>query len=221
MLLTLWLAVPASADQCAWVSKANADAALEHLAPGAEWLSFCEPCGDTKPALKRVGRATAAPAGGRFFEVSIDGQPVDLAYTFVHTTGDTGFTNLAKLVDCPATGVSRRIAWPPTTERADRLRSWFGTYRSALTQVTIAQYFDDPNGLSVRIDHPTEHPSGAATVELSSYVDIDGDPIAFSTPFGGCRVRLLKAEGGIELRPETACDGLLDGIAGVHRRVGP
>lgn len=220
-MITLLVSV-ALADQCSWISAQNAAAALEHLGPGREWLAFCEPCGDAEPVLGKVGRATVATVdGGRFRQVSIDGNPVDLAYTYVHAGNDAGFTNLAALVGCPATGVTRRVSWPPDSAHADRLASWLGTYDRPLTRLKISQYFDDPNGLAIQIDHPTEHPSMAATVVLASYVDVDADPLAFATPFGACRVTLVRATGGVELRPDASCAGLLDAIAGTYRKIGP
>ncbi|MEQ1564694.1 MAG: hypothetical protein ABMA64_03565 [Myxococcota bacterium] len=221
-MLLAWIGAEAQADQCAWITKAQADAAVRRLTPGSEWLPWCEPCGDAIPArAKKVGRATASPVdSGGFWEVSIDGAPVDLAYTYVHDGADKGFTNLALLSDCPATGVTRRTPWPPTTEHADRLASWLGTYQQPLVRLKITQYYDDPNGLAIQIDTPTEHPSQAATLTLMSYADIDADPVTFATPLGGCKVRLDRAPTGVVLHPGPACAGLLDGIAGPYRKVG-
>jgi hypothetical protein len=220
--MLLWIAAMsvAHADQCSWVSRANAEAAVEHLKPGADWLAFCEPCGDTTPDKHTVGEATAAPVNDRFWQVSIDGQPVDLAYTYVkESAGAAFYTNLAKLVDCQASMVSRRVTWPPTSQQADRLKGWIGTYSGQKTRLKVTQFFDDPNGLEIQLDHPTEHDSGAATMELVSYVDIDGDPLSFATPMGDCRVVLGKAEGGVKLTPTRACGGLMDAIAGVYTRI--
>ena len=61
---------------------------------------------------RRVGR-------GRFREVSVDGQPIDLAYTYVHAPGDDGWTNLAKLVGCPASGVPGGCRRPPSPRPTD------------------------------------------------------------------------------------------------------
>lgn len=215
------VAMTAWADQCAWISKANAEAAVERLTPGSEWLAYCEPCGDKKPVLGHVGRATAGPADDHhFFQVDVDGAEVDLAYTYVHAPGDKAFTNLATLVGCPASSVTRRIPWPMPGVPVDRLAPWIGVYERPLVHLTITQYFDDPNGLAIQIDTPTEHPSMAATVQLQSYVNVDNPQTSFATALGSCRVRILKAQGGVELRPDAACGGLLAGIAGVYARVG-
>jgi hypothetical protein len=220
--MLLWIAAlsVAHADQCSWVTKANADAALEHLAEGSEWLSYCEPCGDAAPDHRTVGAATAAPVDDRFWQVSVDGKPIDLAYTFVRASADDPFfSNLARLVDCEASMVSRKVTWPPTTQQSDRLASWIGTYSGPKTRLKITQFFDDPNGLAIQLDHPTEHDSGAAELEIVSYVDIDGDPLSFATALGTCRVVLARARGGVTLTPQASCAGLLDAIAGTYSRI--
>lgn len=221
--MLVWAMATARADQCAWISEANARAALEHLRPGAEWLSFCEPCGDKEPVLGVVHAATSAQVdGGGAREVSVDGSPIDLAYTYVHTPNDPGgFTNLAKLVGCPASGVTRRVTFPLAGDPADRLTPWFGTYDHALTRLKISRYFDHPNGLAVQLDFPTEHPSMAATLVLESYADVDQDPVRFATPFPGCSVKLARSADGVILTPSEGCGALLSPMSGSYRRIGP
>lgn len=216
----------ARADQCAWIPEATAKKALTFLQPGQEWLALCEPCGETVtnpgPKLRRIGKAVIQATGDpKYREIAIDGEAVDLAYTYVHAQGDkTGFTNLALLADCPASGVTRRLPWPPNNAHAEKLAGWFGTYDHPLTRLKITQYYDDPNGLAIQIDYPTEHPSQAATFVLTSYADVDADPPAFATPFGKCRVSLARDATGVVLRPDAACGGLLDAIAGSYRKIG-
>jgi hypothetical protein len=149
----------------------------------------------------------------------VNGSPVDLAYTYVHDGEDPGFTNLAFLVGCPASSVTRRLPWPPDGVHAGRLDAWLGTYTGKLTRLEITQYFDDPNGLAIQLDTPTEHPSMAATLTLSSYADIDSDPVSFATTLGACRVQIAQTDSGIVLTPSRACGGLLDSIAGPYRRL--
>jgi hypothetical protein len=115
MLAILLTLTAARADQCAWIPKATAEAAVRYLQPKAEWASYCEPCGETKPTYKVVAqgpqiRATASPD---LWEVVVDGQPVDLAYAFVvRNPGENKLGNLAFLTGCPATDVSKTIPRP-------------------------------------------------------------------------------------------------------------
>ncbi|MEQ1502572.1 MAG: hypothetical protein ABMB14_10090 [Myxococcota bacterium] len=117
LMSTLMLTMTdASADQCAWIPKATAEAAVKYLDRGATWASYCEPCDDPAPAVHTAGapaqiRATSAPD---LWEVVVDGQPIDLAYVYVvRKPTDTKLGNLAFLVDCPTTGVGKTIPRPP------------------------------------------------------------------------------------------------------------
>lgn len=115
-LLTLLVSTEARADQCAWIPKATADAAAKYLQPGSVWASYCEPCGDTKPVYKTVSAAPTVreTSSAGLFEVTVDGQSIDLAYVFVaRKQGDTKLGNLAMTVGCPSQGVSKSIALPP------------------------------------------------------------------------------------------------------------
>lgn len=219
MSIALW-SVVARADQCAWIEEKHAKAALAHLKEGSEWAELCEPCGETRAEVHRVGRATAEPVdGGRYWEVQIDGRGVDLAYTYVHDGGDTGFTNLAKLVGCPATSVTRRIPAPSDGGLTDRLEPWLGTYQHGSTRMHVGRFFDDPNGLRIQLDHPTEHDAHAATFVIEAYADVSADPIVFVGPFLGCTVRVLRApQQGLQLAPDPACGVFGQTIAGTYRR---
>lgn len=113
MLLLAALTV-ARADQCAWIERPVAVAAQRFLAPGTPWAALCEPCGEREPVGHVVGTTSIAPTPTPgLVELSIDGQPVDLAYVFVRATpADARLTNLAKLARCPASGVSATIGSP-------------------------------------------------------------------------------------------------------------
>jgi len=95
----------ASADQCAYVTKAQADDALQLVAVGDDIVEFCEPCGEGPQSVK-VDTVTSAETGfENTWEVSVNGQGIDLAYTFI-ANGDGKWVNLSKMVDCPSEGVS-------------------------------------------------------------------------------------------------------------------
>lgn len=106
--VVLGSAASARADQCLLVDEAQATAALEFLAPGAEWVSYCAICGDTAPLLATVTTSATAqdPDLAEYWNVLIDGEAQDLAYVFVDAPDEPGgYTNLALLVGCPTTDV--------------------------------------------------------------------------------------------------------------------
>ncbi|MCU0701370.1 MAG: hypothetical protein MUC96_33085 [Myxococcaceae bacterium] len=112
-LLVLMLVAPtALADQCAWIPRGQAEKAISKL-KGKNVIEWCEPCGEPKPAktaAKKASVVTARPVDdGKLGEVLVNEKPVDLAYLFVEW-GNT-YRNVASLVGCPATGVSKRLTW--------------------------------------------------------------------------------------------------------------
>lgn len=100
----LMLASQANADQCAYVTKTEAEKAVKAIIETQTIQSLCIPCGESKAEtieLESVGfRKVSA---GQYHEVMINGQGIDLAYTYVNGL------NLAKLVGCPASGVSAAL----------------------------------------------------------------------------------------------------------------
>ncbi len=99
----------AHADQCAWNDEAHAAKAEAILAKHPKVIAYCEPCGDKAPGEPAIARdVTVTTPQGAYREVSINGQPVDLAYTFVQVSS-TKYKNLAKMVGCPASGVSSSL----------------------------------------------------------------------------------------------------------------
>lgn len=108
--LVMLLSIPALADQCAWVKKAQAvrAAALLKERRVVEW---CEPCGDAHPvktAVQTVRTVTVERTNDpAFHEVFVNGKPVDLAYLFVELRG--AFRNVAGEVGCPAHDVSKQV----------------------------------------------------------------------------------------------------------------
>lgn len=113
------LTVPAHADQCAWIDRGVATRALTYLSEGAEWVPWCEPCGDEPSDPRRVGRAEVREVGGgQYHQVFVDGEGIDLAYVFVRVRDrDRAYQNLSKLVDCPSTSVSRSMRRPGVRKR--------------------------------------------------------------------------------------------------------
>jgi uncharacterized protein YecT (DUF1311 family) len=105
-LLLLVAADVALADQQAWVARADADRAAALLPVGAEVRLYCAPCDDPAPTSLRVARVEVASTGYQeLWELRLNGDPVDLAYTYV----DRGqrWENLALLLGLEAQDVPR------------------------------------------------------------------------------------------------------------------
>ncbi len=100
----------ARADQCQWVTDAQAQKAQAILTRAPKYIEFCEPCGDAAPGIpQRAQSVNIATPEADYRELSVNGNPIDLAYVFVKTS-DTQYQNLALLAGCPATGVSPSLA---------------------------------------------------------------------------------------------------------------
>lgn len=113
--ISLSIAIPllggtAHADQCAWVTKAQADKAQQILTSSSKFIEYCEPCGDQAPGIpQHIESANVMVPAASYWELSLNGKPSDLAYVFVKTS-DTEYKNLAKLAGCPVSGVSPSLA---------------------------------------------------------------------------------------------------------------
>ena len=107
--LVTFLSSTARADQCAWIDKGTATEAAQYIGLygfGGTIVHFCEPCGDQAPVPEEVLSVEIRPASDEYWEVYVNGSPVDLAYAFIGDRSDGGFSNLSKLVSCPSDGVS-------------------------------------------------------------------------------------------------------------------
>lgn len=120
ILLALLIAPSlAFADQCAYLDAATAERAVKLLTPGMSWVPWCEPCGEAAPGPARTVREVEAKPvpDSPYVEVSVDGQPVDLAYVFVQDRAPKPtYRNLAVLAKCPVQGVSKSIPGPTTAQ---------------------------------------------------------------------------------------------------------
>jgi hypothetical protein len=131
----------ADSDQCQWLADRDvATRAARELAQHSEVVRFCEPCGDLAPGAPRTAlRVTLQRLDGDATSVAIDGDPIDLAYTYVKT-GEQQYRNLAQLAGCPASGVSPRLRIDAATRTGVLIRA-------------------DPGAAAMP---PTEPPSAAA-----------------------------------------------------------
>ncbi len=94
----------ASADQCQLVDSQVATRAAELARKSSSVIEFCEPCrGGVQRGPFSIGKVEIKDR-----QVEINGVAVDLAYTFLHTSGGE-YTNLALAAGCPAHGVSRTL----------------------------------------------------------------------------------------------------------------
>ncbi|HVJ65893.1 MAG TPA: hypothetical protein VM901_11600 [Bdellovibrionota bacterium] len=121
LTLTALLPGVAFADQCAVLSEKQAKAAVAAISLTQRVGHLCEPCGEEPTeiggptfdeATESVGiRKWDGHSKRNQFEVLINDQPVDLAYTYVlmSTSTDNGaknYVNLALLAGCDASGVT-------------------------------------------------------------------------------------------------------------------
>ena len=111
--LTL-LSVSAFADQCAYVTADSAKTAVRLISLSKKnsggVLALCQSCGETEPQQVAVNQIDISATGVADVpaEVSINGQGIDLAYTYVNM-GQGRWFNLAKLSSCEVRGESKYI----------------------------------------------------------------------------------------------------------------
>jgi len=102
----------AFADQCIAVSEPQAKAAAK-LLQNAQFLDFCEPCGDkTVSVVKAVESVRVADFDAKSKKVVLNGRDVDLAYIFVKSADGTELINVGSASGCPVEGVSSRLKVP-------------------------------------------------------------------------------------------------------------
>ncbi|MFZ5628887.1 MAG: hypothetical protein ACOY5B_07135 [Spirochaetota bacterium] len=108
-LLSLVLTA-AHADQFAYIRPETARKAVELLAKEREVYFFCEPCNESTGQLAKIDKLEAVDVNYEgFHEVQINGQGIDLAYTYVMRKGR--WKNAAIELGLKPTGVSAEI--PP------------------------------------------------------------------------------------------------------------
>lgn len=103
----LLLGLPALADQCSYITKEQALISLSRLNVGQTLYLFCEPCGDKNPKSTVIKSLSTETVGYQdYWQVKVNQQGIDLAYTFVESGINNYLLNLAAIAGCPATGVS-------------------------------------------------------------------------------------------------------------------
>lgn len=108
---TLALGSAAFADQCAYITKQQAIAAVSRLEKGQTIYKLCEPCGEKVPQAVNINSVSAGTVGyENYWGVKVNKQNIDLAYTYINTSNNKDRkVNLATLARCPAQNVSRFI----------------------------------------------------------------------------------------------------------------
>lgn len=111
-LIFLALAVvgPVAADQFAYIEPETARRAVELMAKEKEIYLFCEPCNESQGQLTKIEKLEAVDVNYQgFHEVQVNGQGIDLAYTFVMR--NNRWKNIAVELGLKPSGVSAEI--PP------------------------------------------------------------------------------------------------------------
>jgi hypothetical protein len=105
------IADTAWSDQCQLITESQARAAASQVHVGSQVSDYCEPCGDKKPNEPYIVKSVEARPAKPFWKASdweliINGESVDLAYTFVESRTMVGrFINLAMVSGCSTTQV--------------------------------------------------------------------------------------------------------------------
>jgi hypothetical protein len=98
----------AHADQFAYIRPETARQAVELLAKEKQVYLFCEPCNESTGQLVKIDRLETVDVNYEgLHEVQINGQGIDLAYTYVMRKGR--WKNAAVELGLKPTGVSAEI----------------------------------------------------------------------------------------------------------------
>ncbi len=98
------------ADQAAWVEKEKADKAAQMIKTGSEIRLFCAPCGDTVWTSRTVKKTEVKNQSGSFYQVCVNGEELDLAYTYILQDGK--WQNLAMLLKLSVADVPEFLPEP-------------------------------------------------------------------------------------------------------------
>lgn len=104
-VFVLSLSLTLHADQAAYLAESQAEAAVKLLTAGSEVRHLCEPCGEEVPRAETVEDTKVRYTGSEsFYEVLLNGTPVDLAYLYVEIEG--AWKNLAAHLGLDVSDVS-------------------------------------------------------------------------------------------------------------------
>lgn len=103
----LFFSFPALADQCAYITKKQALMAISRLNLEDTIYLYCEPCGEKYPqplVIKSLSMETVNYQD--YWQITVNGQGIDLAYVFITSEVEQNWVNLAVVSACPASGIS-------------------------------------------------------------------------------------------------------------------
>lgn len=109
VFLALFLAMgwmgtpPVLADQAAWISRDAAERAAGRIEAASTIRKFCAPCGDAEWIAVPVRRVEVRNPSGDYHEVAVNGEGLDLAYTYLPEEGR--WRNLAIAMGLNVSGV--------------------------------------------------------------------------------------------------------------------
>lgn len=103
-LIIFFMITGVEADQAAWVSKTDADRAVQMIDPGIELRQFCQPCGDSSWTSINVNKIEIRNTSDKYFQVFINNQGIDLAYYYIKKNGK--WRNIAIFLGLDVSGVS-------------------------------------------------------------------------------------------------------------------
>lgn len=117
ILAILWMTAGlAGADQAAWIQESAAHQAKKLITPGSRIRSYCAPCGETVWQTVKVEKVAIKPVSDDFHQLFVNGQGLDLAYTYVNIGGK--WRNLAMQVGLTVFDVPETL--PPLLSRPSR-----------------------------------------------------------------------------------------------------
>lgn len=108
LLAGLGMAPPVAADQAAYISREQAEQAALLIEDRSEIRHFAPPAGDTQWRAERVERKEVRHTGfENYYEVRVNGTPIDLAYVYIPQNG--AWVNLAMAIGLEAIDVPRYL----------------------------------------------------------------------------------------------------------------
>ena len=161
VLAAMLAARSARADQCQWLADpAIATRAARELASHPEIVTFCEPCGDAAPGAPRKATNVAVQQlGDHATSITIDGESVDLAYTYVKTS-ERQYRNLAALAGCATSGVSPSLRVDAATAAGVLIRADPGAPAAAMPAMPAMSPPEPPAAAAPAIYVVSSSPSG-------------------------------------------------------------
>jgi hypothetical protein len=104
---SILVALPALADQCAYITKEQALTAVSRLNLGDTVYELCEPCGETEPTTVKINSLAAKTVDYEdFWQIYINNTGIDLAYVFIASNINSPPLNLAGVAGCSASDIS-------------------------------------------------------------------------------------------------------------------